>query len=277
MTFGGLELEKDAGKTKTLNALLRGVQAHKSLSPKAIEKAYKTTAMESGVDSLLTALPQMAAEKLLGKEKVRSAIYDKITRPALHADTAAGNIVAKIPVLGGLFKNKEKILVDVKKGIHHDVTRNSLLAPAVKVRNLAEPIALMYVADKASTGLKAMSEERKRRKELEKMNKAHIIKKAANTMLRLNDENEGHTKRANALRLLYKQAELGIAQVPQTFGELEEKLASLINEDLVVLEKAMDLAGGSIKLGELGSSDIKARTPSDMFRAAILGESEDYY
>ena len=109
------------------------------------------------------------------------------------------------------------------------------------------------------------------------MNQQNLMQKAASTMLRLDDENKGHTKRAQAIRLLYKQAEMGLSQAPQTFGELEEKLAYLINEDLVVLEKAMDLAGGNIKLGELSSTEIKARNPSDMFRAAILGDSEDYY
>jgi hypothetical protein len=195
----------------------------------------------------------------------------------LHADTAAGNILSKTPVVGGAFKAKEKILTDPSKGVWHEVERNSALAPLTKVRNLAEPIVMVYAADKGAHKLKDWAQKRKDAKEQAKMNQQNLMQKAASTMLRLDDENKGHTKRAQALRLLYKQAEMGIAQVPQTFGELEEKLAHLINEDLVVLEKAMDLAGGNIKLGELSSTEIKARNPSDMFRAAILGDSEDYY
>jgi hypothetical protein len=259
------------------NALTHGVSGKHGLTAAQIAEGYKHTAKRDGVDSLLTALPQMAAEKVLGEDKVRDFVHKHVSDPFLRGDTAAGNILSKTPVIGGLFKAKEKILTDPAKGAWHEVERNSALAPLTKVRNLAEPIVMVYAADKGANKLKDWAQKRKDAKEHAKMNQQNLMQKAASTMLRLDDENKGHTKRAQALRLLYKQAEMGIAQVPQTFGELEEKLAHLINEDLVVLEKAMDLAGGNIKLGELSSTEIKARNPSDMFRAAILGDSEDYY
>lgn len=111
------------------------------------------------------------------------------------------------------------------------------------------------------------------------MDKQALYKQAAKKMLQLNDENKGHRKRAHALKLLYKQAELGYGEVPHTFSELEEKLASLMNQDLEVVEKALELTGGNIKLGELdrNSNDPKAPMNADeQFQATILNQETNY-
>lgn len=100
-----------------------------------------------------------------------------------------------------------------------------------------------------------------------------LREKVASTMLRLDEENRGHMKRAHALRLLYKKAEMGVEPLPQTFSELEEKLATLAKEDLTVLERALELTGGSLKLGGLDRHpDPSAMDASEQFRAAILGD-----
>lgn len=99
-----------------------------------------------------------------------------------------------------------------------------------------------------------------------------LRKQAAEKMLQLNATNKEHEKRAHALRLIYKQAELGYGDVPRSFGELQEKVASLLNQDLYVLEKALELTGGNIKLGELDKSDISlgGGKAEDAFKASIL-------
>lgn len=100
-----------------------------------------------------------------------------------------------------------------------------------------------------------------------------LLKKAADKMLQLNDELKGHEKRAHALRLIYKQAELGYGEVPRSYSELSEKIASLINQDLQVLEKALELTGGNVKLGELsGTTEPMQYNASEQFQAAILDE-----
>src|ERR1035437_7317591 len=78
-----------------------------------------------------------------------------------------------------------------------------------------------------------------------------LLKKAADKMLQLDSQLKGHEKRAHALRLIFKQAELGYGEIPRSYNELNEKIASLINQDLQVLEKALELTGGNVKLGEL--------------------------
>ena len=101
---------------------------------------------------------------------------------------------------------------------------------------------------------------------------SQLRKQAAQKMLQLHTENKEHEKRAYALRLIYKQAELGFGDVPRTYSELEEKLASLIKQDLNVVEKALELTGGNLKLGELDRSDPREMNATDTFQASILNE-----
>jgi hypothetical protein len=100
------------------------------------------------------------------------------------------------------------------------------------------------------------------------------LKLAAEKLVQLNNENKDHQKRAHALRLIYKQAEMGYGDVPRSYSELQEKIASLVNQDLNVLEKALELTGGNIKLGELDTQDVRlgGGKAEDVFKASILGD-----
>jgi hypothetical protein len=101
-----------------------------------------------------------------------------------------------------------------------------------------------------------------------------LIKKAAHKMRQLHEQNKSHEKRAHALRLIYKQAELGHEELPQTHKDMEEKIASLLNQDLKVIEKALDMFGSNVKLGELGNTDFSiARNAEETFQASVLGET----
>jgi hypothetical protein len=104
------------------------------------------------------------------------------------------------------------------------------------------------------------------------MNKSDLLKTAAEKMLQLNRANKEHTKRAHALRLLYKQAELGVVEIPSSYSELEEKLASLMNQNLEVIEKALEYSGGTMKLGEIDDNVDHTQIPKNadqQFQAAI--------
>lgn len=101
-----------------------------------------------------------------------------------------------------------------------------------------------------------------------------LRKKAADTMLNLHRENKGHQKWAHAVKLVFRQAELGYDSAPHTFSELQEKVASLIaqNTDLTIVEKALDIAPGQSKLGELSSSDTRFLNAEQEFQANVLGD-----
>jgi hypothetical protein len=224
---------------------------------------YREKAMTSGggADSLLLYPLQAGFEKAFGKGRVRDKMWKAVGAPALRADTAVGKVLEKTPFVGKkLFRVKEQ--VPWGKGLHRDVERSSALGPLTKARDIAAPIIVGVGLEK---GIKAMSKKKNSEDD------QHTREKVASVMLHLHQENRGHEKRADALRLLYKQVELGYGQLPQSFGELNEKLASLVKEDLGVLEKALELAGGNLKFGELGSKDNSiAGTPAEKFQADLL-------
>jgi hypothetical protein len=94
--------------------------------------------------------------------------------------------------------------------------------------------------------------------------------KVASKMLQLRDELKGHEKRAHAIRVMYKQAELGYMAVPTTYGEFEQKVASLVSQDLAVLEKALELSAGDVKLGELSGVSLASQDAAVQFQNQIM-------
>lgn len=111
--------------------------------------------------------------------------------------------------------------------------------------------------------------------------KKGLLKQAANKMLELHGNlkklasvNEGYEKRAQAIKLIYKQAELGYGEIPQTHRELQEKIASLLNRDLSIVEKALEITGGKLDMAELGNTDFSiGGNAEEDFQASILGDS----
>ena len=265
----------------------------------------QATSNKGGPDSIVAWLPMAAAEKAFGKKKVRGASWKYVSAPALKADMAAGAALQKIPGAKKLFTTSENIpWGNPQNELLKNVSRPSALAPFTKLRDVAEPIIIGVGAEKALQKLHDSSQQKMlgatQNPQTEKgqgaMNKRAsdgkldgvmtkqalannmhdegFREKVASALVRLHEDNKNHEKRAHALKLLYKQAELGHSHVPQTFSELEEKLASLINQDLSVLEKALELAGGTLGLGELApKSDAGALNAEEKFQAAVVGES----
>ena len=249
----------------------------KGINPESAWRGFRSQALHANDESLLAWPFRAAAEKLIGRKSkihgirtVRGGMWKHVGSKALRADMEVGRHLQKIPLVGKpLFTMKEDI--PWGKGMKKTITRASALAPLSKARDIAEPIVVGVGLDKGIKALKKKRDESMQDQQLEK--DQQLREKVASVMLHLHEKNKEHEKRAHALKLLYKQAELGYAQLPQTHRELEEKLASLVIEDLVVLEKALELAGGNIKLGELGRSDPKAEMrPAEKFQAVILGE-----
>lgn len=262
---------------------------HGVSNPDKAYRAYRAQSMRSGDESLLLwparALASVASEvwdarKLIPPKrgtrgstalpknysaKIKSMMWNTMGAPALRVDTTVGNILSKTPLVGKkLFRIKED--VPWGKGLKKEIERSSALAPLVKARDIAEPILVGVGLEK---GIKKLEKMRQG----QDMDDQQLRTKVASAMLHLHEKNKEHEKRAYALKLLYKQAELGLASLPQSFSELETKLASLANEDLVVLEKALELSGGNMKLGELGRNDsASAMSPAAKFQAIILGD-----
>jgi hypothetical protein len=238
--------------------------------------AMRSAALKQPDDPSLFMWPVRAAsEKILGKDrtaKIRGGLFDYFHAPAMAVDTTLGRGLQKIPFSKNLFTIKEK--VPVGSGMEQTVQRASALAPLAKARDVAEPLLIAAGAERGIQKLRDMRQDPKDIGGMQTMNVDRPLReKVASVMLHLHEENKEHEKRGQALRLLYKQAELGYAEFPQTYSELETKLAELVNEDLVVLGKALELAGGNVKLGELTNKDPKdAVNSAEKFQAIILGD-----
>lgn len=223
-------------------------------------RGFRSQSIRSlGPDSLLLYLPTLAARKLLGTKRVSKAFWKYWQKPALSADIVAGKALGKIPGLKGLFTLKEEI--PWGKKMLKQVERPSGLAPLIKTRDIAAPIIIGVGLEKGLKGIRKQVMDQPTRE------------KVAAAMLQLNGENKEHRKRAHAIRLLYKQSEMGYGHVPQTYKELEEKLASLMGQDLNVVEKALELTGGNLRMGELASAiEPSSYNASEKFQVDILGD-----
>lgn len=241
----------------------------KGVDPERAWRGYRHQAMSGNDESLLLWPLRSAAEKIIGGRKgirkVRGGAWKHVGSKILRADMALGRGLQKIPLIGKkMFTVKED--VPWGKGLKKEVERSSALAPLAKTRDIAEPILVGVGLEK---GIKTLADKKKQGQD---MKDQQLREKVASVMLSLHERNKEHEKRAHALKILYKQAELGHVPLPHTHSELETKLASLVNEDLVVLEKALELAGGNLKLGELGLSDSGSMMSSaEKFQATILG------
>lgn len=263
------------GLIRGLNRARRSYNPRKEKAPKNVSKWVSGLSPEQawagykrqgtgGSESLVAFLPSILAEKVLGKERVREAFWKYVNAPALKADSTVGHAIGKVPGLKGLFTVKEKI--PVGKDLWKQVERTSALAPIVKARDIAAPVIIGVGLEKGLGKITKPKEESKIAMD------QNLREKVASTLLHLNSENKKHTKRAHAIKLLYKKAELGLEQVPSSFNEFEEKVASLLTQDLVILEKALELAGGQFKLGELDSSPTFRLNASEQFQAAVLDD-----
>jgi len=124
--------------------------------PKDVQRGFRTRHMRRAGDSLFMAPLESVAMKLLkgkgrkglpnirGTRKVKNFMWDKIQKPSLMADIAAGKVLNKVTKnltpMDNLFKVKEK--VPVGKGMFREVERHSGLAPLTKAVGIASPFVL---------------------------------------------------------------------------------------------------------------------------------------
>lgn len=265
-----LKTRKMPGKgTKgTIDKVPGGFAESVSVNPQRAWQGYKEQANRGGgAESLLLYPAQLAAEKMLGQQRVRNALWKYVSGPALAADTAAGNVLAKTPVVGKrLFRVKET--VPWGGSMHREIERSSALGPLTKARDIAEPIIVGVGLEK---GMKHLTKSTSPSNESSTQDKK-LREKVASVMLDLHKKNREHEKRAHAERIFWKQVERGIEQPPESYSELQSKLASLVTEDLKVLERAVELAGGQMKLGELAdvSRESQGLSASEKFQADLL-------
>lgn len=292
--------EKQSSKGGWINRAIRGgvsVAGKPVKDPshlKKIRRGYERAATEGMPESFVAELPIMAGEKITKKvtgrkPRIREGIYRAVSEPAMAIDTAAGKFLQKIPGARGLFTSRDRIPWSHKREqLEKTVERASASAPLVKAKNFAVPL---IVAGGLERGTRAVLEKRKnnssvdrtanngammKKEEIRKIAQAdgmdrQLREKVASTMLRLHEANKEHEKQAQATRLIYKKAELGLEALPQTYEEMQQKIASMVGQDMAVLEKALELTAEGSGIGELASSEpISSRNAETTFQSEIL-------
>ncbi len=121
----------------------------KSLS-KRVRRGYRSEMMRSGGIDSIAAWPFIAASKAIAGPKKTYKAINKLHEGALNVDMVAGSIphkiMQKMPIGKKLFIQRDN--VPYGKGLLKEVDRTSLLAPLVKARDVAAPIALGVALDK---------------------------------------------------------------------------------------------------------------------------------
>jgi hypothetical protein len=93
-----------------------------------------------------------------------------------------------------------------------------------------------------------------------------LLKKEHEERVRLEKVAADFEKKARAEKLAFREVELGISEPFKTHDDYQKKIASLLGEDLDVLEKALERGyGNSRRGGELVGSGGKVENPFEYF------------
>lgn len=94
-----------------------------------------------------------------------------------------------------------------------------------------------------------------------------MLKKEHTERLRLEKVAGDFEKKAKAEKLAFREVELGITEPFKNFDDFQKKIASLLEDDLEVLEKALDRGYGAARRGgELaGDAGTKSMNPFEHF------------
>lgn len=293
--FSGFE--KCAGRGKLLARMSQGAYrvGGKQLSPREMAKVQRgyQRAAQGMPESFVAEIPIMAAEKatkaVTGKKpKIREGVYKYISKPAQDVDTAIGRQLERIPIVGRAFSVEEKIpWGPSSQHIEKTVERSSALGPLTKVKRFAVPLVVAggmergvrsaldsrAGADKTASFGDTMNEDEIRKVAQAEHIDRQVREKVASTMLRLHRQNKEHEKQAQALKLIYKQAELGLEAIPQSFEELQDKIASIMGQDMATLEKALELTAGGHSFGVLASGEpVSSPNAQATFQRDVLSE-----
>jgi len=247
--------------------------------PPRVQRGLMRDLSRQGVDSISGLLTGLIPHKRT-RETLKKTMTRHIGVPALKADIAAGKALQKVTPFKNMFKIREKVPLGGK--LYEEINRPSGLAPATKVMQFAVPIAGgMAIEDKIDKLMGDNNMKKQANKATVTLEKTAAVK-LATELIRLQSEtsklaqaNTSHEKRAKAEKLVYKQASLGLTNFPQSYEELQEKVASLANQDLDVVEKALEFQVGDVHMGQLHNSFMDtpiSTTPEGQFAASLLGD-----
>ena len=103
-----------------------------------------------------------------------------------------------------------------------------------------------------------------------------ILKQEHEERLRLEKVASDYARKERAEKIAFREVELGICEPYKSHLEFQEKVASLLGEDLSVVEKAMERGyNGSRQTGELvGNESTPGKVMNPLERFIMTGELE---
>ena len=218
------------------------------------------------------------AKKLFGEKKVNDAVWKYLQSPIIKADVALGEQAHKLTKkisggTGSLFLDSKLLPMGSKstkggKTGRVEVDIPSITAPVTSVGRFVMPLLGATKAEEMLRGDHKMNNP--------VITKADLQKTAAMLESLKGQKNE-YEKKAQATKLLFKQAELGQIIFPKTHNEFQEKVAELMQKDLKVVEEAIKMAAASEELsntfGSLnpyGGEPSKGGSAQEAFQRSLM-------
>ena len=111
---------------------------------------------------------------------------------------------------------------------------------------------------------------------LEQVKLAGTLLKKENTLrLQLEKEASDLKLEKRAMKIAFREVELGHTEPYRSFDELQQKIAALLNEDLDIVEKALERGYGNVgKYGILEDNAKSGRGKSELERWVLFGETD---
>jgi len=98
-----------------------------------------------------------------------------------------------------------------------------------------------------------------------------LLKQEHSRRIELEKEAAQTSLEKRAQKIAFREVELGISEPYRTHDEFQQKVASLMGEDLDVVEKALDRGySSSTKVGTLAGDTVKTKNPLEHF--VLTGE-----
>jgi hypothetical protein len=102
-----------------------------------------------------------------------------------------------------------------------------------------------------------------------------LLKREHEERLRLEKEAGALNLEKRAMKIAFREVEMGLAEPFTTYDELLEKVASLLKEDLNVIEKALERGYvGSGNIGTLAEDHTAGRGRNELERWILNGQTD---
>ena len=252
----------------TMRDLLKRITKDSPETSKLVREGRRAAMKGEGGGSLFLWPALATAKKLKGKERVNRALYESYHRPLKNVDEKLGRLLERELGTKKMFRQVDLLPTRRTMGKAKHRTRiehetHSATAPISKAVKVVSPLAAtLYVAEKLDkTGGEKMADENGQRVE----DKDSLLKEAADAL-------DIAQRRDEAVKLAFSMVERGKCPPFDSYSDFEEKVASLMQKDLRVVEEALDM---DVEMSDFGKVASSGGVPSDATQAFFHRLAED--